>query len=271
MSFRFSVITICKNDLAGLKKTVHSLLSQNFNNIDYIVIDGNSEDGTKDYLKMVDLDLRHSNVSFSFISEPDTGIYNAMNKGLHLASGDYVGFLNAGDEYASCDTLNNLHAEISRSSKNIIIYGNKLYFGDDGKINRVWRAGSFSRHKYYLGWMTPHQSTYIPNIFYEKYGFFDTSLKIAADYELMFRLLFVNRLEARYVDIDIVNMQNGGISNGSLKNIIRSNFEVLIAWWRYTLFVPLWVFFTKPFSKILQVIRQKLRKTLSRWLGTSEF
>ena len=244
-----TIITINYNNSQGLDRTIRSVQKQTHKNIEHIIVDGASTDGSVEILQ------RYSNeksVSKTIIIEPDRGIYDAMNKGLEIAGGEYVSFLNSGDIYNDNKTLETIMT-VASSSQNSIIYCNLKYYDYLKKrVCRRWKPQKKTQWKYYLGWMTPHPSTFIPTNLYRKYGNFNLELKIAADYELMLRFMFIHRLRTKYVDLDAVIMETGGVSNGKLKNIITSNLEVLKAWAINGKIPPLWIFLLKPLSKIFQ-------------------
>ena len=178
-------------------------LFSKIDNIQHIIVDGGSTDKTPQILS------KYQSFGSLIISEPDNGIYDAMNKGLQHAKGKYISFLNSGDTFYDACVVKKLK-EYACSQNNVkpyAFYGNKYYVDEDNKIKRVWKPGPFSRVKYYLGWMTPHQSTFIPKKYYDEFGNFKEKYKIAADYELMFRFFFKNKLKVVYVDLDLIKMK----------------------------------------------------------------
>jgi glycosyltransferase involved in cell wall biosynthesis len=254
----FSIITINYNDSIGLQKTCESIYFQEFNNFEHIIIDGGSTDDSNRIIG------NFSKLGSNIISEPDDGIYDAMNKGINLAQGSFIGFLNSGDVYVDEHVLNDISSFLYRIKEPEIlaIFGNKLYQNIQGDIVRTWRPGEFSKFKYFFGWMTPHQSTFISAKCYRYFGLFNLKFKIAADYELMLRFFLRHGIVPLYIDRDIVLMQTGGVSNNGIKNISRSNFEVLRSWYTNDLFPPFWIFLLKPLSKIFQMDRLVVLKKL---------
>ena len=247
---KISIITVTYNNYDGLLATCESLYKQQKKNFQHIIIDGQSTDGSRDLLK------KYGYLGSVIVSETDQGIYDAMNKGLRAAKGDFIGFLNAGDVYCDDMVLFNLHAKLKslKVKSRMAIYGNKYYYDKTNKLKRSWRPGKFKKYKYLLGWMTPHQATYISSDCYKQLGQYKLNYKIAADYELMFRFFYKHEVNAIYHDLDIVRMEDGGLSNANFINIARSNYEVLKSWLHNGFIPPVWIFFTKPISKLFQKI-----------------
>ncbi|MBF9020236.1 glycosyltransferase [Rhodobacterales bacterium HKCCA1058] len=243
-----SIITICKNDKVGLHASCSSIYAQNLSGVEHIIIDGGSTDGTEDVL------IKFSELGSHYVSGCDNGIYDAMNKGIKMASGKFICFLNSGDVFSGPDVVKELVSRLQGFNANnpTAIYGNVSFHDSNGLRLRYWCPGHFYRYKYYLGWMTPHPSTIIPKAYFENFGMFDQKYKISGDYDLMFRFFFKFQAPAEYVDIDVVDMQVGGVSNKSFFNICVANVEVLICWYKYGYIPPLWIFFLKPISKAFQ-------------------
>jgi glycosyltransferase len=244
---RISVIVPVYND-RRVGRALDSILSQKTTaEMELIVVDGGSSDGTLDVLRA------YARRITRLISEPDGGIYDAMNKGVAAATGDIVGILNADDHYADENVLSEVASAFSSSAVDAC-YGDLIYEDGRGVPVRRWRSGRFRRWKYYLGWMPPHPTFFARRSVYECFGGYDTSLRIAADYELMLKFIMKHRLRLAYVPRVMVRMSTGGSSNRSLRNIIRANVEVFHSWgkngMRLGFFVPL----LKPASKVLQFV-----------------
>ena len=257
-AIRLSIITINFNNAGGLSRTLASVAAQTDCDLEHIVVDGSSGDGSAkiiaDHAKR-----RLRNVEIKTLIEPDTGIYNAMNKGLKLVTGDYVAFLNSGDRYCSDRTASIIQDNILANGRPPGVYGNKLYSNPDGKIVRYWRPGPFRRYRYLLGWMTPHLTTIIRRDLYDRHEHFDESFKIASDYELMFRMFYKSMQTPVYVNSDIVEMESGGISNAGWRNVLLSNLEVVRCWRKNTRITPYWLVLFRPVSKIPHLILGRLR------------
>jgi glycosyltransferase involved in cell wall biosynthesis len=187
------------------------------------------------------------------VSERDKGVYDAMNKGLRLATGEVVAFVNAGDLIATRDTISYMVKAFQRNPV-VAVYGDALMVdpGDIRKVKRFWKGGTYDRANFRKGWMPPHLGTYIRRSAYEKYGLFDERLKVSADYELMFRFLYKHRLPALYVPKVVVRFRLGGVSNRSLAHIWRANVEVYKAWRMNGERVSPLIVLLKPLRKLAQ-------------------
>lgn len=254
---KFSIITISFQDIKALEKTIGSVSAQSYNEIEHIVIDGGS-DGFN-YKKMSEKKRFHGKI----VSERDNGIYDAMNKGISLASGDYIGFLNSGDVFASEFIIEEMASALASEKDAQAIFSNILFKNGD-MITRRWVAGNFKRWKFWWGWMPPHPSLYVDGAILKKNPF-DDSFKIAADYDLILRLFYNQRKSAFYFNKVSVIMEDDGVSNDSLSNICAANREVLGSWGKNSYIIPFWIMLTKPLSKILHfdnfvIILRKLFK-----------
>ena len=222
---RISVITVCFNAASTLKDAVESVLGQVPDakapfDLEYIVVDGGSTDGTLELL------APYRERIATLISEPDQGLYDAMNKGVQAATGDVVAILNADDVYASTDVLARVAATF-RDSGAEAVYGDLHYVDaeDLGKVTRRWRAGDFSRGAFRRGWMPPHPTLYLRRSVLEAHGSFDCSYPIAADYEAILRYFGSPGFKAAYIPRVLVKMRVGGESNQSLRKILRKSYE----------------------------------------------
>ncbi len=217
---KISLITISYNSESSIGDTIDSVLEQDYNNIEYIIVDGNSSDRTMEIVRSYENKISKS------ISEPDEGLYDALNKGIGMATGEVVGFIHSDDILAGPDILSKI-AKTFKEKETDSIYGDLVYVykQDTSKILRYWKAGKFSRAKIKNGWMPPHPSFYVKREVYQKYGGFDTSFRIAADYDSILRFLGKYRISTAYLPEVLVKMRVGGESNKSLKNIIRKSKE----------------------------------------------
>lgn len=217
---KISVITAVFNARETVADAIESVLSQVHSDIELIVIDGASVDGTKAILETFrqGMDV--------FISEPDNGIYDALNKGIAHATGDVVGFLHADDLYADEHVLAGIAAAFADPAVDAV-YGDLVYVSksDPGRVIRYWQAGGVSRRKLQYGWMPPHPTFYVRRSVYERMGAFDTSFHIASDYDCMLRFLGQGQLRCMYLPKVLVKMRVGGKSNRSLSNILRKSLE----------------------------------------------
>ncbi len=210
----FNIITICYNDLNGLIKTINSVKSQTFKNYKHIIVDGDSNDGTKEFLNSIK--------DLFYISEKDNGIYNAFNKGLSYVDGNYYTFLNANDEFSDDRVLERIYNE-KEIFKPDIIYTDLVYINDsNSKIIRKWVAGEFASNKLKYGWMFPHPTMFIKKDFANLQ--FDENYKISGDYDWTLRLLKLAS-NIKYLNFVTIKMRLGGQSNKSLKNLLLKSFE----------------------------------------------
>lgn len=220
MSTTISVITAVFNRRDTVAQALESVLSQTYPLVESIVIDGASTDGTLDVLERFRPQLS------LYISEPDRGIYDALNKGIRHASGDIIGFLHADDLYAHDEVLTTIAAAFDDPAVDAV-YGDLVYvrYDDVSKIVRYWRSGKFNEAALRRGWMPPHPTFYMRRAVYERLGLFDINYRIAADYEAMLRFFVEGRIHTAYLSQVLVRMRTGGISNRSLQSIARKSRE----------------------------------------------
>ncbi|MBK7555464.1 MAG: glycosyltransferase [Flavobacteriales bacterium] len=248
---KVSIITVCFNAVAHIDETLRSVVMQDHRDIEHIVIDGGSADGTQAKIE------RYREVLAHVVSEPDAGVYDAMNKGLRLATGEVIAFVNAGDMIARRDVVSSMVKEFAKGDADVI-YGDALMVDptDITNVKRFWKGGEYHRNNFKKGWMPPHLATYIRRSAYDRYGHFRDDLKVSADYELMFRFLYKQRLPARYVPKVLVRFRLGGVSNRSLAHIWRANVEVYKAWKLNGERVSPLIVLRKPLGKLLQYLKK---------------
>lgn len=248
---KVSVITICHNAVSQVDETIRSVMVQDHTDIEHIVIDGGSTDGTQEKVR------RYAECIAHFVSGKDEGVYDAMNKGLRLATGEVVAFVNAGDMMATRNTVSYMVRAFAEQGPDVI-YGDALMVDPDDitKVRRFWKGGAYDRANFRKGWMPPHLGTYIRKSAYDRFGLFNTDLKVSADYELMFRFLYKHRLQARYVPKVLVRFRLGGVSNRSLAHIWRANKEVYEAWKLNGERVSPLIMVRKPLRKLGQLLRR---------------
>lgn len=218
---KISVVTVCYNAAHTLGHALDSVFLQDYPDIEHIVIDGHSTDATAAVVRE-----KGARVAV-FVSEPDTGIYDAMNKGIRLATGDIVGFINADDFYASNSVLSAV-VRVFEDPDVDACYGDLCYVAQDDpdRIVRYWRSSDFQPGLFLRGWCPPHPTFFVRRSIYERHGLFDLRYRIAADVEIMSRFLEVLRVRARYLPQLLVKMRMGGTTNKSLRNIWRQNREI---------------------------------------------
>lgn len=247
---KISIITVVFNGEKTIHETIESVLAQDYGNMEYIVVDGNSTDSTVKIVKAFGDRIT------KFVSEPDQGIYDAMNKGIRLATGDVIGLLNADDLFASPQGLSEVAAAFQRSDADAV-YGDLQYFDGtgSGRITRHWRAGTYLPGLFLWGWMPPHPTFFIRRHWYQVHGSFRLDMGTAADYELMLRMVHKHKANLVYVQKVLVKMRAGGVSNISLKNRLAANRNDHRAWLMNGIRPNPLTRFMKPFRKILQFIR----------------
>lgn len=221
---KVTVITVCFNSASTLGRALTSVFDQDYKNFECIVIDGGSSDGTLDILDSFRSSLH------CVISEPDKGIYDAMNKGLERATGDIVCFLNADDEYATQDVFSRVVGIMSKGSTDALI-GDVDFFHEKNpnRIVRRYRSGRFKPSRLAWGWMPAHPAFFLRREIYQRVGEFDTSYRIAGDFEHIVRVFSESTLHYRYCSKVLVRMQTGGVSTSGWKSKVLLNREVLRA------------------------------------------
>lgn len=244
---RISIITVSFNSAATIRQTIESVLAQDYKDLEYIVVDGASKDGTVEILKSFGDQLK-------FISEPDKGIYDAMNKGLKIATGQVIGTIGGDDFYPNPNIISSV-AEAFVQFGTDAVYGDIQFINPDDihTIVRKWQAGNYNRANWLKGWMPPHLSFYLKKSAFEQFGDYITDFTCAGDYELMLRMMFKHELTAQYLPKMLMTMRNGGTSTASLKHRYRANMEDRKAW-RINGLKPHWyTLWMKPLSKISQL------------------
>ena len=248
---RISVVTVCFNGAKTIVDCLDSVASQEYGSTDHVVIDGGSQDDT---LAILESWGRHP---LSWRSEPDRGIYDAMNKGLRLATGDVVGFLNADDQFADRCALSSI-AKAFGDPRIDACYGDLVYVRKDdvSHVVRYWRSGRVSRAAFSFGLMPAHPTFYVRRSVLERCGLFDLSLPSANDFEFTARYLVRRQLRAAYIPRVLVRMRLGGVSNSSLRNVFRQNFAIFTAM-RKNRITPSYLY---PLGKALVKAKQYLIK-----------
>lgn len=221
---KVSIITATYNSEKTIRDTLKSLEEQSYDNIEYIIIDGASTDKTLTIID--DVSTRVSII----VSEPDDGIYHALNKGLNMATGDVVGFLHSDDIFAYSNAVSDLVQTMTLENSDAV-YADLEYVSQDNPehVVRLWTSGEYSKNKLTRGWMPPHPTFFMKREYYQLCGFFNLDLKIAADYDSLLRYLWTNNVSLSYLPKVTTKMRVGGASNRSLTNIIRKTKEDIIA------------------------------------------
>jgi glycosyltransferase involved in cell wall biosynthesis len=241
-----SIITACRNSAGTIKDCLLSVNHQTFA-CEHIIIDGASTDGTQALIAKL------ASPHTKLISEPDRGLYDALNKGLKLATGDVVGILHADDVYAHESVLERVAGTLRK--KNVdSCYGDLVYVDPSNlqKAVRFWKSGPYRKDCFYWGWMPPHPTFFVRRSIYEAHGDFNLDLGTSADYELMLRFLFKYGISAAYLPEVLVIMRAGGLSNRSWKNRLNAHRMDRRAWKINELQPRPWTLLAKPVSKVLQ-------------------
>lgn len=251
MAQKVSIITVCFNSEKTITDTIKSVVEQDYDNIEYIIIDGLSNDNT---LSIVN---EYSDRIAKIISEKDKGMYDALNKGIDLASGDIIGILNADDFYIDSTIISKVVQEMNSNNAQAL-YGDLYYVDeiDTNIVKRYWKSGKYKYGKFLEGWMPPHPTFFVKNEIYQQFGKFNLSLNSAADYELMLRFIHKHKISLAYLPEVMVRMRVGGMSNVSLKNRIRANREDKKAWEINGLTPRFYTFMLKPLRKLVQFIKK---------------
>lgn len=246
---KISIITPTYNSSKTISRTIESVFSQDHKDIEYIVIDGSSNDGTQEiissYMNKFDIKL---------ISEKDNGIYDAMNKGISLATGDVIGILNSDDFYENDLVLSGV-AKAFEDVTVDAVYGDISYFSDDiNKVTRYWKTGEYKENKLNNGWVIPHPSLFLRKSVYDKCGLFNLDFKIAADYEFILRLLKIHKIKVLYIPKVFVRMYNGGTSGSSLKQRMKGWRDLENSWKANNLQLPKFFIFRRILFKVFQYL-----------------
>lgn len=249
---KISIITPSYNSEKTIARTIESVIAQNYSNLEYIIIDGLSTDKTKDIV------MSYKNrLNIMFISEKDTGIYDAMNKGIKIATGEIIGILNSDDYYISSDIFSTVSESFENDSTDAV-YGDISYFSnDENKTIRYWKSGTYEENKLNKGWIIPHPSLFLKKSVYAECGFFNTDFKIAGDYEFILRILKIYKIRVKYIPKAFTRMYNGGFSGLSLKQRIKGWKEIKKAWIVNNFKIPLLLILRRLFFKFDQYMYLK--------------
>lgn len=218
---KISIITVCFNSVRTLGDTIASVAAQGHPNIEHIVVDGGSTDGT---LAVIE---RHREKLAKVVSEPDRGIYDAMNKGISLASGEVVGFLNSDDSYQHAHVLEDVASVLADKAVDAC-YADLVYVDpvDTTRVVRYWKSSRYQAGMFGTGWVPPHPTFFARRSVFQRFGQFDTRYCLAADFELMLRFLERYRVATVYIPDVMVRMRLGGATSQSMRNILRQNVEI---------------------------------------------
>lgn len=247
MTPKVSIITSVLNGADTIADTIESVIQQQYNNIEYIIIDGNSSDNTVPIIR------RYGDKVDILVSEPDQGVYDAMNKGIKLARGDIIAILNSDDVYADSTVVGQM-VNFMETTLVDAAYSNLVYVDrdDTGRIKRFWNPGEYKKGAFLRGWTIPHPTFFCRREIFDKFGLYNTKFQIAADFELMMRFVEKHKIKVDYLPKVIVKMRTGGKAN-ILKGVIRGNMEIIRAFRINGLHLSPLFFISKPTTKISQL------------------
>lgn len=221
---KVSIITVSFNSAKTIADTIESVLSQDFPEIEYIIVDGNSSDDTVKIIR------QYENRISKWISEKDRGMYDAMNKGIAMATGDVIGILNSDDVYMNNHVISDLMALLEKQKAQVVFADLILVNqGDDNKVLRYYDSGHFHPDKFRYGWMPAHPTVFVRRELYQKVGPFSTTYQIAADYEMLIRILAIQKAPYAYLPKPVVRMRSGGASTAGLSRNWILNQEIVRA------------------------------------------
>lgn len=222
---KVSIITAAYNSAQTIGDTIESVLKQTYQNIEHIIVDGASTDNT------VEIVRNYGNKIAKIISEPDRGIYDAMNKGIQAATGDIIGILNSDDFFDTPEVISSIVEEFEKDSQLDGIYTNLYYVQQNNPQKKVrhWISSPFKERSFFRGWHPPHPTLYLRKEIYEKYGLFNLDFPLAADFELMLRLFEKHKIRTKHLNITTIRMRLGGASNKNWANVKQQNIECIKA------------------------------------------
>jgi len=249
---KITIITVSYNSALHIEGAINSVTNQNHENIEHIVIDGSSTDGTQKILEKNTEKLAY------WISEPDKGIYDAMNKGIARATGDIIGILNSDDFYFDNSVISKIAGAFS-DEKTDAVFGDLIFVDPDNleRTVRTYSSKNWHPDRFAKGYMPAHPTFFIRKKFYEKYGLFETDYEIAADYEMLIRLLYVHKLNYKYLPMKMVKMRKGGVSSNGLKSNITLNNEIIKACRKHGIKTSALKIYSKYFNKIFELFNHK--------------
>lgn len=250
---KITIITVCYNSEKTLKETIESVIKQTYKNYEYLIIDGKSKDKTSEIIKEYEPKFKGK---LKWISEKDKGLYDAMNKGIKMSSGDIIGIINSDDVLAN-ENVFQIIIDQFKKEKCDGIYSN-LQFLDEETMSKVKRKFIAGKGKYRLGWHPPHPTLYLKKQVFLKYGYYNQKYRIAADYDFMLRILKDNSLKISYIDEFLVHMRTGGVSTNGLKGYYKSFKESYQVLKHNHIKFPLFVNVIRTIKIFFQVLKAKL-------------
>ncbi|WP_281336376.1 glycosyltransferase family 2 protein [Flavobacterium eburneipallidum] len=247
---KISIITVVFNNEATIRQAIESVLNQSYPNIEYVIIDGNSKDNTVSIIEEYKDRLGY------FTSQADKGLYDAMNKGIHAATGDVIGILNSDDLYEDLDVIKDVMQQFNDESDLDILYGNLVYVKSDDikKIVRNWKSKAYYERFFENANVPPHPSLFLSSRVYKEAGLFNLEYKLAADYEFMLRIFKKHHFKSKYIDRLIIKMRLGGATNKSYINIVNQNKEIFKSWENNGLKAPFYLMPLRVLKRLIQFV-----------------
>lgn len=251
-TIKISIVTATYNSANTIKDTIESVLKQDYHNIEHIIVDGVSKDDTLAIVQS------YGDKIAKVISEPDKGIYDAMNKGIKMATGDVIGILNSDDFFATDNVISLIVSGFENNPELDGVYSNLFYVEQDNpsKIVRHWVSKPFKQKSFFHGWHPPHPTLYLKKEVYEKYGYFDLNFPLAADFELMLRFFEKYKIKTKYIDYTTIRMRLGGATSKNWENVRKQNVECLEAFRVNGFKAPFLYPVYRLFPKLLQYFKK---------------
>ena len=252
---KISLITVTFNSDLTLRDTIQSILNQTFSDIEYIIIDGLSKDNTVDIIRKYEPQFQGR---LKWISERDNGLYDAMNKGIRMSTGDIVGIINSDDFYHRRDIISRV-AEAFKNEDTQAVYGDVRFVNPDNlnRTVRYYSSRNFSPNRFRYGFMPAHPTFFTYRKYFEEFGYYKTDYHIAADYELLIRFLYTHQLKSKYLSLDFMKMRTGGASTASIKSNILLNKEIVRACSENGIWTCMPLLFLKYFIKVFELFLTK--------------
>lgn len=253
---KISIITITYNSAKTLKDTLKSVLKQTYSNLEYIIVDGASKDNTLSVIKKYEPLF---NGRIKWISEPDKGLYDAMNKGINMATGELVGILNSDDYFTSNDIIQKIAEVFQQDTLIDAVYGDVHFVhpNDLNKCVRYYSSKVFKRNLMRMGFMPAHPSFYIRRECFEKYGLYKTDYKVAADFEFLLRVIYNAKIKTKYLPIDMVTMRTGGASTSGFESHKQIMKEHLRAFRENGIYTNVGLLSLRYFYKIGEILKSR--------------
>lgn len=252
---KVSLVTVTFNSDQTLRDTIQSVFNQTYSNIEYIIIDGLSKDNTVEIIRKYEPQFQGR---LKWISERDNGLYDAMNKGIRMSTGDIVGIINSDDFYHRRDIISRV-VEAFRNERTQAVYGDVRFVNSDNldKTVRYYSSRNFSPNRFRYGFMPAHPTFFTYRKYFEKFGYYKIDYHIAADYELLIRFLYTHQLKSKYLSLDFMKMRTGGASTASIKSNILLNKEIVRACSENGIWTCMPLLFLKYFIKVFELFLTK--------------